>query len=205
MRPRTIDDDAILRAAVRVMGRAGPAKLTLAAVARECGLVAGTLVQRFGSKRGMLLALAAHGVRDLGELSARVRAEHSSPLDALAALITAAWSPLATPTAYANHLAFLCADLADAEFHRLALDAQRAQRAAVGELLELAHAELRPGTDTGALADAVQAAVTGAGLLWAVDREGELAGRQRAALAAALAPYRRRMHPPTHRTGEDPS
>ncbi|WP_330332329.1 TetR/AcrR family transcriptional regulator [Streptomyces sp. NBC_00536] len=202
MRPRTVDDAVILRAAVEVMGRTGPAKLTLAAVARECGLVAGTLVQRFGSKRGMLLALAAHGERDLAGLSERVRAEHASALDALAALIAAAWSPLAGPTAYANHLAFLCADLADPEFRRLALDAQRAQHAAVRELLDLARAELRPGADTGALADAVQAAVTGAGLLWAVDQEGDLGGRQRAALDRVLAPHRRRTH---RRHEEDPS
>ncbi|MFD8888404.1 helix-turn-helix domain-containing protein [Streptomyces erythrochromogenes] len=57
-RPRGVEDAVILRAAVRVMGRVGPAGLTLAAVAGEVGLVPGTLVQRFGSKRGLLLALA---------------------------------------------------------------------------------------------------------------------------------------------------
>ena len=60
-RPRGIDDAAILRATVDVIGRVGPVGLTLAAVAAEVGLVPGTLVQRFGSKRGLLLALAEAG------------------------------------------------------------------------------------------------------------------------------------------------
>ena len=63
-RPRGVDDAVILRAAVEVIGRVGPAKLTLAAVADEVGLVPGTLVQRFGSKRGLLLALAEQAARD---------------------------------------------------------------------------------------------------------------------------------------------
>ncbi|MET9882313.1 helix-turn-helix domain-containing protein [Streptomyces sp. NPDC006430] len=192
-RPRGIDDTAILRAAVDVMGRTGPAGLTLAAVAREVALVPGTLVQRFGSKRGMLLALAEQGVRDAERLVGHVRAAHDSPLDALDALVTATWSAVETPEAYAHHLAFLCADLSDPEFHRLALAVQQAQAAAVHALLDEAGqaGELRPGTDVAALAAAVRAAVAGAGLLWAVDREGALAQRQRAAVAAALAPYRR--------------
>ncbi|MEV4195286.1 helix-turn-helix domain-containing protein, partial [Streptomyces toxytricini] len=54
-RPRGVEDAVILRAAVDVIGRSGPGGLTLAAVAREVGLVPGTLAQRFGSKRGLLL------------------------------------------------------------------------------------------------------------------------------------------------------
>ena len=51
--PRTVDDATIPRATAEVIGRAGLAGLTLAAVAREAGLSAATLVQRFGSKRGL--------------------------------------------------------------------------------------------------------------------------------------------------------
>ncbi|WP_370103536.1 helix-turn-helix domain-containing protein [Streptacidiphilus sp. MAP12-20] len=53
-----MDDSAILAAAVRVMGRTGPVRLTPALIAEEVGLVPGTLMQRFGSKRGLLLALS---------------------------------------------------------------------------------------------------------------------------------------------------
>jgi len=43
------------------MGELGPAKLTLARVAKAAGLSPATLVQRFGSKRALLLALAKSG------------------------------------------------------------------------------------------------------------------------------------------------
>ena len=67
-RPRTIDDSAVLAAAAQVVNRIGPGKLTLQRVADEVGLSAPTLVQRFGSKRGLLLAMgdqAASGWADV--------------------------------------------------------------------------------------------------------------------------------------------
>src|ERR1700689_2718769 len=105
-RPRGIDDAAILRAAVDVIGRGGPVGLTLAAVAAEVGLVPGTLVQRFGSKRGLLIALAERAARDAEASPGRVRTAQESPLAALAALIVAPAASMGTPETFANHLAF---------------------------------------------------------------------------------------------------
>ncbi|WP_405358942.1 TetR/AcrR family transcriptional regulator [Kitasatospora sp. NBC_00085] len=191
-RPRGIDDAAILRAAVDVMGRTGPAKLTLALLAREVGLVPGTLVQRFGSKRGLLLALAAHTANDANALYEGVRAEHDSPLAALTALVTGTWAPATSPEAFTNHLAFLCADLDDPQFRDCALSSQQTQSHWIGELLDHAKdaRELRPDTDTTTLAATVHTTTMGVAVLWAVDRQGALAERQRAALDAVLAPHR---------------
>ena len=61
-RPRTTSDATILAALTRVISRIGPAKLTLADVAAEAGHSRAGLVQRFGSKRGLLLAVAAVAV-----------------------------------------------------------------------------------------------------------------------------------------------
>ncbi|MEF2529160.1 MULTISPECIES: helix-turn-helix domain-containing protein [Streptomyces] len=187
-RPRGVEDAVILRAAVGVIGRSGPAGLTLAAVAREVGLVPGTLVQRFGSKRGLLLALAEWAARDADDLPARARQGHEGPLAALEALLVSFTEHTETPEAYAHHLAFLCIDLTDPDFHRHALAVHQAQQRAVAALLgEAAEAgELRPGTDTAALAATVQAATAGAGLAWALDRSGTLADRVRRELAAVL-------------------
>ncbi|WP_433893601.1 TetR/AcrR family transcriptional regulator [Streptomyces sp. CA-111067] len=192
-RPRTIDDATILRAAVEVIGRSGPDGLTLAAVAKQAGVVPGTLMQRFGSKRGLLLAIADHSLDGMTERPARIRARHPSAVAALTALLVEWAEPLATPESYANHLAFLCVDLTDPDFHQRALAIQRARRGAVtGLLAEAAEAgELRrdgfPGV--GALTEAALAVTSGAGLLWAVDREGTLAQRLSAALATVLAPH----------------
>ncbi|WUH91639.1 TetR/AcrR family transcriptional regulator [Streptomyces sp. NBC_00433] len=190
-RPRGVGDDVILRAAAEVIGRDGPAGFTLAAVAGEVGLVPGTLVQRFGSKRGLLLALAERSARDAGDLADRVRADHGSALAALTALAVSTTGALDSPDRYANHLAFLCADLVDPELHAHALAVHQAQGAAYLQLLAeaVAAGDLRAGTDPVALAATVHTVVAGAGLTWALDREGTLARRLERELAAVLAPH----------------
>ncbi|GAA1088922.1 TetR/AcrR family transcriptional regulator [Kitasatospora arboriphila] len=195
-RPRGVDDVVILRATAEVIGRVGPAGLTLAAVAREVGLVPGTLVQRFGSKRGLLVALAEQSVKDADATAGRARAEHGTALDALAALVTEWLAPMDTPERFANHLAFLCLDLTDPQLHRHALAAHLAQRRAVERLLASAApaGELREGTDTAALAGSVQAVTTGAGLTWALERSGTLAERVEYELRALLAPHTTAPH-----------
>ncbi|MEU4214917.1 TetR/AcrR family transcriptional regulator [Actinoplanes sp. NPDC026623] len=190
-RPRGIEDAAILRAAADVIGRVGPVGLTLAVVAREVGLVPGTLVQRFGSKRGLLLALAEQSAKHADALPGRVREEHQSALEALAALIVEPMAAMATPETYANHLAFLCIDLTDPQFRRHALAIHEAQGRAVEALLAeaLLTGELRAGTDLAALAGSVQAIAAGAGLIWALDRQGTLAQRLRNQLGNLLSPH----------------
>ncbi|MFE4257983.1 TetR/AcrR family transcriptional regulator [Streptomyces sp. NPDC056883] len=190
-RPRGIEDVVILRAAAQVMGRVGPAGLTLAVVAREVGLVPGTLVQRFGSKRGLLLALADRSEKDATEAAGRVRQSHDSALGALAALTVESAAVMATPESFAHHLAFLCMDLADPELYERALAIHRTHRRAIEELLTEAAGtgELRSGTDTAALARTVQVVTAGAGLTWALEREGTLEERLRQELDAALSPH----------------
>ncbi|MFG2500282.1 TetR/AcrR family transcriptional regulator [Streptomyces sp. NPDC048441] len=198
-RPRGVADAVILRAAADVIGRVGPVGLTLALVAREVGLVPGTLVQRFGSKRGLLLALAEQSAKNADTLSGRVREEHESPLEALAALIVEPMASMATPETFANHLAFLCIDLTDPQFRHHALTIHQAQGRAVEALLaeSLIAGELRTGTDIAALARSVQAIISGAGLIWALDRQGTLVQRLRQELDSVLSP-----HFPPHR-GDD--
>ncbi|MFJ7777720.1 TetR/AcrR family transcriptional regulator [Streptomyces yangpuensis] len=199
-RPRGIEDEVILRATARVMGRVGPTGLTLAAVAREVGLVPGTLVQRFGSKRGLLLALADRSAEEAAEPAARAGGAHASALDALAALTSRTLAGMDTPESFAHHLAFLCTDLTDPQLYERALAVHHAQRRAIGELLAeaVAAGELRAGTDVAALAGTVQAITAGAGLAWAVERSGTLAQRLRRELDAVLHPHL----PPRH--GHEP-
>lgn len=190
-RPRGVDDAVILRAAVEVIGRVGPAKLTLAAVADEVGLVPGTLVQRFGSKRGLLVALAKESVRDAETLHRRARDGHESALAALRAFAARSMSDVATPVRYANHLAFLCMDLTDPELHEHALAGHRANRRVIEMLLTeaVSAGDLRPETDAEALAGSVQVAIAGAGLTWALDRQGTLPERLGREIGAVLAPH----------------
>lgn len=58
-RPRTTDDKAVITAAARLLAERGADALTFAEVSKRCGLAPPTLVQRFGSRAGLLAAVAS--------------------------------------------------------------------------------------------------------------------------------------------------
>jgi AcrR family transcriptional regulator len=191
-RPRAATDAAILAAAFRAVCRLGPARLTLADIAAEAGVSPATLVQRFGSKRGLLLALARSAAEGVDACFAAVRAAHPEPLAALVASATEMARWVKTPQEMANHLAFLQIDLSDADFHRLALDNSRQILAGYRAILDeaVAAGELVK-CDTARLARAVGAISGGSLLGWAILREGTAEGMVREDLEALLGPYRR--------------
>src|ERR671922_736863 len=84
-RPRTIDDAGILEAAGRIISRHGPARFTLADVGAEVGLSAAALVRRFGSKRGLMLALARSARDSVDACFDMVRESNPSPVAAVLA------------------------------------------------------------------------------------------------------------------------
>jgi AcrR family transcriptional regulator len=191
-RPRTVADEAVLAAAARAVSEVGPGRLTLAHVAAAAGLSPATLVQRFGSKRGLLLALARQGAQGWSDTFAAARAAPTR-LAALADALVALTATVRTPEAMANGLAFLQLDLADAEFHAEALAGHRAMRAEIEALLhEAAAAGELDGADVRTLAETVQTTYNGALITWAIRRDGELADWLRGQVDAVLAPYRTR-------------
>jgi AcrR family transcriptional regulator len=192
-RPRTVPDAEVLAAATRAITRVGPGKLTLADIGREAGLSPATLVQRFGSKRGLLLALAETAAGSVDECFARVRAENPSPLAALLSAATEMSRYTRSPEEMANHLAYLQIDLSDPDFHRLLLENSRRSLAGYRGLLDeaVAASELLP-CDTAALARVVAALSGGSMIVWAVFRKGTAEQWARADLAAVLSAYRPR-------------
>jgi AcrR family transcriptional regulator len=189
-RPRTLTDDEILAAVPPTAARVGPARVTLAAVGEACGLSAAALVQRFGSRRGLLLAFARRGEARLRDRFARARREERSPLLALVEALAAPAAELDAPEALSNHLAFLQADLADPAFHAHALAEARAAREEIRALLDGAAAagELAP-CDTAELARTLQTTAAGALATWTLFREGSADDWIRDELEAVLAPY----------------
>src|SRR6478735_5661353 len=118
-RRKVTPDVDVLTATQRVISKTGPTRLTLADVAREAGLAPATLLQRFGSKRGLLLALVQTGADGVDACFVAVRAAHRSPLTALIAAATDMTRHIKTPDELANGLAFLLMDVSDPEFHKI--------------------------------------------------------------------------------------
>src|ERR1700680_2749577 len=120
-RPRQTSNEAILMATMRVMQRRSPVDLTLADVAKEAGVVPATLIQRFGTKRGLLLAACRTAPGGVQEQFAAARAKYGSPLKTLIKLYVECSGFSSTPEGMANGLAYLQIDLIDPEFHAITL------------------------------------------------------------------------------------
>jgi AcrR family transcriptional regulator len=173
-RPRKASDDEVLAATARVMGRVGPAQLTLGAIAAEAGVTAGALVQRFGSKRALMLTLMERFAGSTDAMFAALRSANPSPLAAVLAYGDCFAEMGASPGALAHHLAYLQVDITDPDYHRYVQVQAIEARRALQQLLDdaVATGELPAETDTAALARAVQVTVSGSLMTWALVRDG---------------------------------
>src|SRR5215831_16378299 len=162
-RRRKAEDADVFAALVRVMHHRGPAELTLREIAAEAGVTAGALVQRFGSKRAMLLAHARYAAAtgDIGVTAPHPRAR--SPLATLRT-VTSVYAQVAeSPRAAIRNLAYLHNDLADPALRRHLLRSTRSTRTRYERLLAdaVAAGELRAGTDVRALARMLEVTLGG--------------------------------------------
>jgi AcrR family transcriptional regulator len=192
-RPRQASDDDVLKAAFRAIARLGPARLTLADVAAEAGISAAALVQRFGSKRALLIATAADAAGGSAYIFPGLRQRYRSPVAAILGLAECMALFGTTPDAVGHNLMFLHLDVADAEFHRHALAASVGMHAGIRQLVKdaVAAGELRR-CQPSRLASALQATMYGSLLTWVVHRRGPLVAWVRRDLNVVVAPYRAR-------------
>ncbi|HEX2666545.1 MAG TPA: helix-turn-helix domain-containing protein [Candidatus Acidoferrum sp.] len=193
-RPRETSDEEIVAAAARAMQRHPPGQLTLAHVAKEAGVVPATLIQRFGTKRGLLLAVCRAAPASVPPQFAAARAKYKSALKTLVELYVACSAFASTPESMANGLAYLQNDLSDPEFRAVTLAQFKVLQAETRKLLDEAVAERElVECDTAELARLIQQVNGGSMLHWAVFREGSLAAWLRRDLEALLGPYRRSL------------
>lgn len=194
-------DSAILAAASRVVSREGPERFTLADVGEEVGLSAATLVQRFGSKRQLLLLMLEQTVNLVNGRFAAAAAAGDSPLDALYAAALDRADPTHGPENVANGLAFMLLEINDPDFHAIsvasakqAIDAYKVMldnAIEVGELCE-------NGLDTLDLAETVHSVTLGSLMMWVILRDGATKPQTRRDLDTLLRPYRRAPRKSAH-------
>jgi AcrR family transcriptional regulator len=190
-RPQKVTDDELFMAAQRAMSRLGPGELTLAAIAAEAGVTAGLLVQRFGSKRALLLALSERFSGGTAEMFGQLRGGHRSPLAALRAYSDGMANLASSPAALARNFAYLQIDLTDPDFRRhlskQALATRQELRKLIREAMDAG--ELTRETSATQLARTVEAIITGSMMSWAFYQKGTAAKWMRYDLDAVLKPY----------------
>lgn len=184
-------NEAVFAAAQRAMSKHGPGELTLAHIAAEAGVTAGALVQRFGSKRDLLLGMSAAWSGGNAGFFDELRAGHSSPLAALRDYAECMAGLAASPAAFARSLAYLQIDLTDADFRKHLAVGARAARQGIEALIvdAVAAGELIDTVDPARLARTVEATVSGSLLTWAHYRQGRAAAWVLDDLNAILEPY----------------
>lgn len=195
-RPRKVSDEEVYGAVMRVMHRVAPAQVTLSEIASEAGVTPSALVQRYGSKRELLLEVIGLAAEWTAEYFARLRSESPSPLAAIYAYAECMAEMAESPETLAHHLGYLQLDLTDPDFRKHARDQARVADRAIRGLLEdaVAEGELARGTDVGTLARAVIAVIGGSSLAWAIRQKGTAAQWVRTDLDAVLTPHLARKH-----------
>lgn len=191
-RPRKVTDDGVFAAAHRAMSRLGPGELTLAEIAAEAGVTAGALVQRFGSKRDLLLMLFKQAAGSTRDMMRELRARYASPLAALRAYAECMADLAQSPAAFVRNLAYLQIDLTDDEFRTCLVRQARATRAALLEWVREAVEAGELHAEPHRLARTIETVVSGSLMTWATYPRGSAGPWIRADLEAVLAPYLKR-------------
>jgi AcrR family transcriptional regulator len=190
-RPRKVTDDELFAATHAAMTTLGPGELTLAAIAKEAGVTAAVLVQRFGSKRALLLALAERFSGGAGEMMTALAGRHRSPLAALRDYAECMAGMAESPAALARNLAYLQIDLTDPDFRVHLVKGSRATREGLRRLIQSAvdAGELDASVNAARLAHTIESLLGGSLLSWAFYQEGSAARWVRGDLDAVLAPH----------------
>ena len=195
-RRQKVTDEEVFAAAQRVMSRRWPHELTLAHIADEAGVTAGRLVQRFGSKRALLVALSGRFAASAAPIFAGLRADQRGPLATLRAYAVCMAGLAPTPDALLRNLAYLQGDLADDILRRDLAENACATRREIAALLEeaIVVGELRRDVEVRSLARSVETVISGSLMSWATYREGKAVDWIAWDLEAVLEPWLRRAH-----------
>jgi AcrR family transcriptional regulator len=202
-RRQKVTDEEVFAAAYRVMSRIGPHELTLANIADAAGVTPGRLVQRFGSKRALLLTLSERFAGSAAVTFAGLRNRYRTPLATLRGYAACMADLAPSPEALLRNLAYLHGDLADDALRGHLVKNARATRREIERLLEeaMAAGELRRDVDVRSLARTVETVIGGSLMSWATYREGKAADWIGRDLEAVLAPFLKRAAVKRRRAG----
>lgn len=173
-RPRLSTDTHLLDSADAVLSRTGSARFTLELAAQEAGVSAATLVKRFGSKRGLLIASSQRWVDSIDPEPLATPDE--TPLSALHRLSVTSYIGNDNPDEAPNHVSSLAMDLGDPELTRLLALGWQRKRDQLAQLIARAvdAGDLPHAPDPDAAARTLFALLEGTFLGWTVEPHGSL-------------------------------
>lgn len=192
-RPRKVSDDEVYAAAMRVMSRVGPTELTLQEIAREAGVTPGALVQRFGSRRALLVSMASALSAGMEDLFSQLRARHDSSLDVIRAYAACMAAMARTPADLSRNFEYLQVDMTDPDLRQRLVDQSKGVRRELAALLReaISSGELSKNTDVTALVRNIEALISGALLTWGFYQQGSAEAWVRRHIDSLLRPHTR--------------
>jgi AcrR family transcriptional regulator len=179
-RKRSVPDDVLLDAALTVVRSADPQSLTFAALAERSGLAASTIVQRFGTKAGLLQAALLRAWDLLDAATAAAIAQARPGPDGVVEMLVRLTDQYASDAAdYADQLLVLREDLRDPVLRKRG-------RRWVGTLAAAVEQCLDPGGGAAGLGTLVVAQWQGTLTVWSFTRAAPPGDVVRAALEGLL-------------------
>lgn len=185
-RSKSVSDEEILIATINLLAEMG-SSVTLAHVGDRVGLSAATVVQRFGTKRKLMLEVLRLQRRQAVESPF----DHGgTAVDRLVRGMASILDWMTTPQHVANLTAVLHTDIADPEFRGIVLDGFRIRRQIIAGLIDEAidSGEMKR-CDSSMVARLLQVTVLGAQQIWAIEPEGEMTEWVEACLRNCIAPW----------------
>jgi len=166
-RTKTVSDAAILDAAMALMLREGPEAVTFAAVGREVGLSAATLVQRHATKAEFLRAVLLRAWDRLDEQTAQLDASAALSPEGAVQMLVAMFPVGEGETDYAEGLLILREDMRDPLLRERGAQWGAALASALGRRLSDNPARQQ------VLGRLMASQWQGAQLWWAFERQGD--------------------------------
>jgi AcrR family transcriptional regulator len=185
----------MLAAAGQAIARLGPA-FTLADVAAEAHIAAGTLIHRYGSKHGLLTAMIEAATASLRREMRSASGAVDDPVATTMQALIAWYAPLDDPATAANNLAQLAFDLADGKLRALMAEFYTVMEEELQLLLGRAFASGDlPGAPPIPVAARILTAIAdGTAIHWSACPDDGLRARLGADLMAVLNGWRRAPH-----------
>ena len=174
-RPKTKTDDEVLDALGAVLLDKGPHDFTLQDVAAAVGLSTAALLQRYGTKQGLLVAFGRREADAAQSYFDGARPGTESPVGTLRRALLRMAADLADRRRFVNSMAMLLEDIRDDDLRAAAARQAEEVERHIRDLVEraVAQGEMRR-CDSAERARLILAAWNGALILWALRSEGSL-------------------------------